>query len=423
MKKKTIHVAQLVSEPLGWGSAKDVFPIILHNHSWRTDDTTYQIVVENITDKDIIKGQLTTQRYDVLLVPGGGVGDGECILRGMPIGMNTKKWKTHIQHFVKDGGGYVGICGGAALMTDLNTESEKIPKTILESLYNRSSLHLSAVSSYYPHICTPFNLIDPPEYKGAISYVFSFAPGITKNREHIINGGVPIEYTIDTNHPFFKGYNKDTLKMRWWGGPALQLPDKTNTTIQPIAYYPNHDLSDHPDTCIKTWKYVGGLKGLVKGFYKSLCLPKQIPTLKKLFYTAYLAEGWKPTHHTVQLDHQNKAAITLETYPNKHQGRIVLCAAHPEYMVWEGGRIEEETSDKTTLGSGHHRWHDIQPLSKTKQKEFTHTWWVVRRMIAWAAKIEDLPPIKTKENTKTIQEIIDKKICWDGTLLHNMDMI
>jgi len=70
-----IKVAILAEEPLGWGSGKHYFPVILDNFTWSFGDTSYEFSASYIFDKDIIKGTLNITNYDVLLVPGGGVGD------------------------------------------------------------------------------------------------------------------------------------------------------------------------------------------------------------------------------------------------------------------------------------------------------------------------------------------------------------
>ena len=81
-KTQTIRVAILAQEPLGWGSGKHYFPVILDNYTWKKGSISYKFKTTYIWDKDIIKGKLNTTNYDVLLVPGGGVGDGQAIAKG-----------------------------------------------------------------------------------------------------------------------------------------------------------------------------------------------------------------------------------------------------------------------------------------------------------------------------------------------------
>jgi hypothetical protein len=118
--------------------------------------------------------------------------------------------------------------------------------------------------------------------------------------------------------------------------------------------------------------------------------------------------------------------MTAEIFPNKNEGRILLCAAHPEYMVWWSGNIEEvKENNKNCLADGLHQWKNVQPFSKTIDNELTHTWWVVRRSVAWAAKIQNdhLPPIELGKIDEDIKAKLSENIYWDGTLINNMKNI
>ena len=60
-----------------------------------------------LSPDDVIRGQLTTDKFDVLLIPGG-------------FAQNTldalgKAGGERVRAFVRSGGGYVGICAGAYL--------------------------------------------------------------------------------------------------------------------------------------------------------------------------------------------------------------------------------------------------------------------------------------------------------------------
>jgi hypothetical protein len=82
LQNRIIRVAILADEPIGWGSGKHFFPIILQDYSWITHKKTYTFKVKYLFDKDIVEGQLNTSEFDVLLVPGGGVGDGQAVMNG-----------------------------------------------------------------------------------------------------------------------------------------------------------------------------------------------------------------------------------------------------------------------------------------------------------------------------------------------------
>jgi glutamine amidotransferase-like uncharacterized protein len=425
-----IRVAILAEEPLGWGSGKHFFPVILHNYTWTTHEKKYTIKAHYIFDKDIIKGRLNTSEFDVLLVPGGGVGDGLAVMKGFALSRKVRKWKKNISTFIQNGGGYIGICGGAALLTDLQIE-EKRPRSLLERLYNKSSLGISCVSSYYKSIAFP--LFYPfqknhPEKIGAIAYVFSFAPGDTVDGAQIHTGGAPIDFQICRSHPIFSDFPRDTERIRWWGGPAFIVPKNPNRDVKILAKYPVEEISDGNNLRIHAWHYVGGLRGLAVAFLKaSKYIKNKNGSLKNVFlYTYYMAEGWRITNRIIELDYSNKPSITAEVYPNENKGRILLCSSHPEYMVWWDGHITEmENTKRTCLGTGLYKWKDIAPLSQNAEDELTFTWWLVRRFVAWAAKVPDnhLPPIQKGGTVDKENSMIFKNVFWDGSLKNQMENI
>jgi glutamine amidotransferase-like uncharacterized protein len=427
---RIIRVAILAEEPLGWGSGKHFFPIILQNYTWMVHNKTYTFHVKYIFDKDIVKGRLNTKEFDVLLVPGGGVGDGQAVMKGFIFSRKARIWKKNISTFVEDGGGYVGICGGAALITDLKTGDKK-PRTFLERQYNKSSLGVSCVSSYYKSIAFP--LFYPfqknyPEKIGAIAYVFSFTPGETVDGVRIHTGGAPLDFQLCRDHPIFSDFTKDSERIRWWGGPALVVPENPDRDVKILAKYLPQERANDEDIKIHAWDYTGGIRGLFAAFLKALqYIKKENETLKNVFlYTFYMAGDWNLTDRIIELDYSNKPSITAEVYPNDNKGRILLCTAHPEYMVWRNGHITEmKNTNFTCLGTGLYKWEDIAPLSQNAKDELTHTWWMVRRFVAWAAKVPDdhLPPIQKEELTKKDKSIILKNVFWDGTLLNQMENI
>ena len=77
-----IRVAILAEEPMGWGSGKHFFQVILDGYSWTKEGKIYTFSTKYIFDKDILKGKLNNSDFDVLLIPGGGVGDGHSIMKG-----------------------------------------------------------------------------------------------------------------------------------------------------------------------------------------------------------------------------------------------------------------------------------------------------------------------------------------------------
>lgn len=231
---KDIRVAILAEEPFFWGSRKYYHPIILDTYSWKVDDIIYRIQTHYVYDKDILKGKLNTSDFDVLLVPGGGVGNNQALMKGFSFLRHVKKFKKNIANFVKEGGGYIGICGGAALLTDLVRDAGEKPCSFVERQYNKSSFGISCVSSYFKHIAFP--LFYPfqyahPEKIGNSAYAFSFAPGETVDKKRVYTTGIPIDVILLKNNPIFSDYPHQTRRIRWWAGQALIIPENPDCDI------------------------------------------------------------------------------------------------------------------------------------------------------------------------------------------------
>lgn len=430
-KEKIIRIAILSDEILGWGSGKHYFHLILDNYTWDYDDITYRFQTTYISDEEIIKGNISVDDFDTFLVPGGGVGDGHALTKAVFLSKKNSIWKKTIAQFVKDGGGYIGICGGAALMTDLITGNDGFPRTLLERLYKKSALGVSAVHSYYYQLAAPLWYLfqyTHPEKIGAASYVFSFTPGITETGEDLLSAGVPVDCTIEKDNPIFSDSSHSIQRMRWWGGPAFIIPDNPDRLIKVLARYPKHDFSCDEKTRINAWRYVGGFFGLLRGFFKGFqyVKTKKEKISQAFVYAYYFAGDWEKSDIAINLDFSNKPCLTSEIYPNKNKARIVLCGTHPEYMIWWDGRIEEVDDDSFhCIATGFHQWKDICLKSSDGLKELTHTWWLVRRLVAWSAKVPDnhLPPIKDEYGkTDQIQPLLNE-VFWDGTLEQRMKYI
>jgi hypothetical protein len=425
-----IRVAILSEEPLGWGSGKQYFPMILNDYSWNKHGNTYTIQTTYISDKEIVNGKLTRDLFDVLLAPGGGVGDGEAVAKGFTFLPKVRKWKKQILTFIEHGGGYIGICGGTAMATELATASGK-HETLMEKLYNKSAIGFTQVKSYYKDLALPIFCLSQwnhPDKIGAMGYIFSFSPGETKSGKRIHTGGVPIDYIINKNHPIFSDVSDNTVRIRWWGGPGLIVPENSNRTIDVLASFPSVDLSENPETSINAWRYTGGFFGLIKSLFRSFQLiKKEKDSLKNLFlYAFFLAGKWEKSNQKIIMDLQEKPSITTEIYPNEKKARIVLCTSHPEYMIWWGGTIEESIDQEVPcLGNGLHQWKNIDISSSDLHDKFTYTWWIVRRFVAWAAKVPDeaLPPIEKGNITDEAKRILSTNVFWDGTLVDQMKNI
>jgi len=399
---KYIRIAMLGSMPGNiLGSYKIVFPWIFDDYEWVVGNRSYKFILTEIFDKDILDGKLTVDNYDVLLLPGGGVGDGESMLRGFFRMPETIKWKKKIMDFIEDGGGYFSVCGGTALATEL----AKTPTTFSERQYDKSAIGFTCVKSYYKDVCSPVGYPLQklfPEKLGAGYYCCAMDYGASKNQEvYGIVNGVPVDTVINTSHPIFKGYSKETERIRWVGGPALVVPKNLDRNVSVLAWYPEDGISNNKSTQINAWRYTGGILGLIKSFmkeFKTLTENRELLEYGKYLplITYNLATDWEKTDKIIDLDFSNKPCMTAEIYPNENRSRIVMTTMHPEAHVWWGGHIEAaDDTDYNCLNDGLHKWVNITPIQDTIEDEHTHTWWLVRRSVAWAAKIpdSDLPPV------------------------------
>jgi len=414
LETKEIRVAILFEQPVGSliGTAKGTFLEILYN-PWVVGNRSYRFITTPIYDKDILNGELNTDNYDVLIGPGGDVGDGEAIAKGFYRLPKVKKWKEKIAQFVKDGGGYCGYCGGTAMFTGLS----KTPTTFLERQYDKSAIGVSCVNSYYKDIAFP--MFYPfqrwyPEKVGAALYFFAFPTMDTQ---------------INTNHPIFDDYLEDTRWIKWIGGPALVLPDNPDREVHVLARYPE-DLSENESTRVHVWRYTGGFLGLIRSFFKLVSrygeyksmytsMGLQLTFLEFLRYSfimSYrLATDWEKTDKVLDLNFSDKPCITAEVYPNENQGRIVLNGPHPEYAVDWGDYIEEAADTRDNCLAGLYSWVNATPF------DVTYNWWIVRRQVAWAAKVpdDDLPPVYGYSQVNDLTQY-EQLSCF--TLVGNMEL-
>jgi len=398
-----IRIAILAEEPIGWGSCKWTFGHLLNDYQWRVGDKLYRFTTTEIFDKEILRGDLNTNNYDLLLVPGAGVGDGESIVKGFPLRPLVKKWKSEIVAFIKSGGGYTGYCGGAALITEL----EKEPETFLERQYEKSNLGISCVKSYYKevamYILYPFQRW-MPEKIGAGTYIWFHndeeSDGeLDEVEDMAFWSGAPIDVVVHIDHPIFDDFLEETTRITWVGGAGLIVPDLPDRVVDILAQYPEDGISDNESTSITAWRYTGGvlgfLKGLIRGFEE--CRKNNEPLLSGFKYAYFFAGDWESTNRKIDLNFSDKPCITAEVYPNENKGRIVLTTPHPEYMVWWGGHIEPmPDTGENCLAEGLYTWRNITPPNETIEDEFRHAWWIIRRQVAWASQLvpdNDLPPV------------------------------
>ena len=398
MEKKEVKIAILCEEPMGWGSAKFVFIYLLDHYQWIVGNIKYVFDVTEIYDDDIITGKLTTSNFDVLVCPGGGVGDAEIMTKGYKNIPRIKKWHNNMNNYIESGGGYAGYCGGSTLMAKLADQ----PEPFLAKILKDGRIGASCFEEYHNYGLNP--ILSPlarwyPERIGNLAYLW-FHEENKQDFNEIedmlgLRTGVPLDVHISKDHPIFYDFCEDTTRVTWVGGPAFIPPDGSNVNYHILATYPEQDISDNEATCLKAWRYTGGIRGLIKGYIRSLILNTKSLDFNENAY--FQAGDWEYTNKKIVTNMTNKACMTAEEYPNVNKARIVLSGPHPEYAVWWGGRIEPmPDTSYNCLAEGLYRWVDVIPIDKTPEDELRHAWWMIRRQVAWASKKvpdNDLPPV------------------------------
>jgi len=380
----------IYSESLILSSGLSKFLELFDDYEWMVGDTTYRFSVSLVDDTDIIRGHLTTDRYDVFVMPGGG-GGGNAILTKSYLNLPfVKIWRKNMINYIKDGGGYFAVCGGTYFLLGLDRQ----PHTPYEYYLDRSSLNVSCVRLDFisygnPIYCQWVGL--PPEAVGHAAYLYYTG----WNSSQPLYSGIPLDVPVNRSHAIFKDMVTDTVHIRWIGGPAYSLPEHPDRMVSVLAYYPSEEISDNTTIQIHAWKYMGGfIRGFLPGFFKYVTVNEGFPKGTTNVYAH--AGDWKKTDVIIATNFSNKPFMTAEEYPNQHAARIVVCSGHPEFPVWWGGSIQDsEDVRHNSLYDSLYLWKDVLPENQTIEDEKTHTWWMVRRAIAWAAKIpdSDLPPI------------------------------
>ncbi|MEA2054968.1 MAG: hypothetical protein U9O96_07700 [Candidatus Thermoplasmatota archaeon] len=241
-------------------------------YGWTIDGIHYQFNVSELSRREAMgKGikPLNTENYDVLAIGASA--------RQYIHGIDTR-WKENVRKFVADGGGYVGICGGA------NEASQGMPNpsTLIDRIIDAGALGIANVY---------INDDQDEEWQ----YLYKTSG---------MSGGVPIACNF-SNHPIVSVSPNNPRLIRYEGGPSMYLADKIDPLLGdviPLATYAEEISEKAP---IHFWKKVGG--------------------------------GWQ-IEAPISTDVKGQYAAIATTYGN---GRVALFGPHPEEPASIGGHVEE----------------------------------------------------------------------------------
>ncbi len=175
------------------------------NYSWQAP-RAYALQVDLIDWRQVIDGSLDS--YDVLVVGASGRQYFHALLPA---------WRTAVRQFIADGGGYLGICGGANLVSR-GIEQPRVP---FDLFINAASLDI--VDVY-------INDGQREEWQ----YLWK-----DTGEDHI-----PLLTGIDTSHPVFSSHGGDTRHIVYGGGPGMYLAGETD--VVPIATYLEEPMAVAP---------------------------------------------------------------------------------------------------------------------------------------------------------------------------------
>jgi len=181
------------------------------SYIWETSDAHYEMIVEMVDRPEVVGGQLTDGNYDVFVIGASG----RQYFHGV-----SQRWKEEIASFIYNGGGYVGICGGANVVS-LGFEQ---PRTPLDFLINQAALGIS-------------NIYINDEQDQEWQYLWK-----DTGEDH-----VPIRTWIDTSVPIFNDHHQDWRDIVYGGGPGMYLGDRSDLApVQPIAIYEEEPMQIAP---------------------------------------------------------------------------------------------------------------------------------------------------------------------------------
>ncbi|OYT60442.1 hypothetical protein B6U81_04765 [Thermoplasmatales archaeon ex4484_30] len=189
------------------------------NYEWESNGKRYELTVERIDNNDVLGGRLAN--YDVFVMGASGRQYFHAI---------TEKWKEEVKNFIYNGGGYLGICGGANIVS----KGIEHPRFMLDLLINKASLGI-------------VNVYLNDDQDGEWQYLWK-----DTGEDHI-----PLKTWIDKNCTIFKGYEGKSRFITYGGGPGMYPANESANEIKPIAIYLEEPMDVAP---LHYWKWMGEWK-------------------------------------------------------------------------------------------------------------------------------------------------------------------
>ncbi len=371
---------------------EDYFLLPLKDYNYKVGNINYQFIPTLLTTKNILNGELTIDKYDMLIYSFNQA-DQYILNTGFSRLPKNKIVVKNINNFIKSGGGYYGSCGGAAIAGGMKNK----PKTFLERAMYESSLGISGVIfDYYaaiPIVSEIFGKKGPESVSMGAILLYS---GWDEPNPHDLDySGLCPEVNISKDTAIFDDFIGNTRKIRWIGMEGFEIPENPDREIFALANFPEEEISDNTSTQIHFWAYTGGIKGLIKGLFNKGHI-YWCENLGFLMRSFVYSTDFEKTDKIVKTNVSNKMFMSGEIYPNENKARIVRCSGHPELLTWWGGYLEDvEDTNNNNIFDGFYRLREATPFNDTIEDEVSYNYCIIRRIAAWTAKVpdNDLPPV------------------------------
>jgi len=369
------------------------FVYALRDYNWTVDDTTYSFDVDLLSTKNLKKGLLTKENYDVMIYPPDTIDTkltSTYISRYNPSNIIERK---RIRDFIEDGGGYFGTCAGAMVAGDMTNR----PETVWEKFYQNAMLGISDVKCDLEYQMPLISDLIPGRKPITPNAAYLWYSGANQSNYSVnFHPGTVLDVQIDKNNPIFEDFIGDTRRIRWIGGNDLIVPEDSDNDIKVLARFPEVEMSDKESTQIHRWRYTGGIRGVIKAV-----MPQGDTHYFENFgfiWNMFIYSGdWEMTDELVETNYASKPIMTSEIYANENKARIVRCTGHPEHNVWWGGYMQDvEDTDHNNVYEAFYKWRDIIPETDTVEDEFSYNYCILRRSVAWTSQKvpdSDLPVV------------------------------
>ena len=264
MEKKELRVAIYFSTIKRY--ARDIEECV--NYSWVKGNVEYVIKARIIGKDEVMNGNLSN--YDAFIISASG--------RSYMDAYNPV-WRENVKKFIRQGGGYIGICGGANVVSMGFNESIISPNEI----FDLSTLKI-------------VNVYVNDQQDEEWQYLWK------SNWQY---GGVPVKmYILNSSIPIFDGFYGEYRSIRYWGGPGMYDAHLNGSygNVIPLAVYGEEPSEVAP---LHYWRFEHG--------------------------------RWVPLRN-ITTDIKGQYAVVASFYGN---GRLVIFGPHPEANTFFDGHVRE----------------------------------------------------------------------------------